>query len=116
VLLKVLEQTDALSQVSFVHDYIQLIFQDYVLNLYNPVWIKQKSYIYKREEPNFCDAMVSLIGLKVVNVFMVKNEILSLHFESDISVSVSLLPKDAVGPEAFQFKGPNALLVVEQNT
>jgi hypothetical protein len=113
--IKALEQGDPLSQVCFVHDYLQLVFQEYGLSIFNPVRINLNTRRYIQGDPGFCDALVSLIGQKVVNVSMIEQQALLLSFEAGGSVSVSLATEDASGPEAFRFDGPKDSCVVEQN-
>jgi hypothetical protein len=103
--------TEPPSQVVFIHDYIQLVFQDEGFNVYNVATLSSASGSYRTGGPGFADALVALIGEKVVDVA----EPLSLQFSSGASLTVSFEPTDVRGPEAFEFHGRDGLMLVEQN-
>ena len=63
-------------------------------------------------EPGFADALIALIGRRVVSAHT-GNEILTLEFEGDCVLEV--LKDDPVGPEAFVFYGYGDLICVGQN-
>ena len=103
-----------ISQVVFAHDYVQLIFQDENLSLYNSVVVRLGAIEYEQGSAGFIDALVSLIGEAVVEVGASEKFALLLNFEHRAQVQV-LRTRGVKGPEAFQFNGRHGLLVVEQN-
>ena len=109
-----LQPVDPLSQVVFVHDYLQLVFQDCAFTLYNPATYAKDATVLRQGQPGFCDALVSLIdqGARAE----VRGEGLLLHFVGGAVVSVSTSGPDARGPEAWQFGRLGGPYVVEQNT
>lgn len=103
-----------LSQVVFVHDYIQLVFQEEGFSLYNSVVVRLDDVEYEQGQTGFADALVSFIGKAVVAVGASDECALVLYFECGAQVEV-LKIRGATGPEAFQFNGPHGLTIVEQN-
>jgi len=61
-----LKPSEPLSQVVFIHDYLQLIFQDEGFNIYNLAEVERHGVKVSQGQPGFCDAVVSLIGQRVV--------------------------------------------------
>jgi hypothetical protein len=104
----------SLSQVVFVHDYVQLVFQDEAFSLYNRVIVKTKDAEYEQGGAGFADSLVSLIGRAVLEVDSSDRFAIALRFDCGTQVQV-LRNGSAKGLEAFQFNGPNGVIVVEQN-
>jgi hypothetical protein len=110
-----LKPAEALSQVVFIHDYIQLVFQDEIFSIYNDAQVIRNRDVFRQGQLGFCDALVSLIGQRIISFTVTGSSKLSLKFENGADFHV-LSSDDAVrGPEAFEFHGTNNLLVVEQN-
>jgi hypothetical protein len=103
---------EPLSEVAFVHDYVQLRFQDEIFSLFNGIRLTSGSSCIQQGEPGFADGMVGLIGQRILAVPQ-GPEMLTLRF-GDGSI-LEVLKADASGPEAFMFHGPNNLILVEQN-
>ena len=103
-----------LSQVVFVHDYVQLVFQDENFSLYNSVRVRLGAIEFEQRSTGFADALVSLIGLAVVEVGSSEDCALMLNFERGAQVQV-LKARGEEGPEAFQFNGRHGPIVVERN-
>lgn len=101
---------DALTQVVFVQDYIQLVFADVGFSFYNPVRLIAGGVVVVQGAAGFTDALVSLIGRKVISAR--DSGALNLTFDNAIELQV-----DAAGDglEAFQFNGTDGSIVVEQN-
>jgi hypothetical protein len=110
-----LKPLEALSQVVFVHDYIQLVFQDEVFAIYNIPELVHQGTSVRQGRPGFCDALVGLIGQRVISVSTTEPEMLLLDFERGARFRLLSGDEGVRGPEAFQFRGLNNLLVVEQN-
>ena len=107
---------EPLSQVVFVEDYLQLVFQDEGFSIYNLSKIEIEEHSMSQGSAGFCDALVSLIGQRITNVTSTNENVLSLSFEKAARLLVLSGEIGARGPEAFQFNGPNNFLVVEQNS
>jgi hypothetical protein len=108
-----LQPEDPLSQIVFIHDYLQLVFQDCALTIYN-----RASYTYGGVEllqgqPGFCDALVALIEQSARAEFVSGQ--LSLHLANGAVVCVSNSGIGARRPEAWQFGRLGGPQLVEQN-
>lgn len=108
-----LQPVEPLSQVVFVHDYLQLVFQDHAFTLYNIATCSTDSGDFRQGQPGFCDALVSLIG-QAARAQTLPDKLL-LRFSSGAVVSVPVSGLDARGPEAWQFGQLGGPTVVEQN-
>ena len=110
-----LKPSEPLSQVVFVHDYLQLIFQDEAFNIYNVSEVEHRGVKLAHGEPGFCDALVALIGQCVIEASHSDSYALKLSFEEGAQFVVRSDDDAVRGPEAFEFNGKNQLTVVEQN-
>ncbi|WP_342315406.1 hypothetical protein [Lysobacter sp. FW306-1B-D06B] len=108
-----IQPIDPLSQVVFVHDYLQLVFQDCGFTLYNQVTYSKGDAVLYQNRPGFCDAVVSLIGQRARAEAGCTD--LLLHFASGAVVSISTSAEAGYGPEAWQFSRSDGLCAVEQN-
>jgi hypothetical protein len=108
-----LPAVEPLSQVVFVHDYLQLVFQDRVFTLYNTATYSAGSGEFRQGQSGFCDALVSLID-QTAQAEALADKLL-LRFSGGAVVSVPVSGPDARGPEAWQFSQLGGPLVVEQN-
>lgn len=101
---------DPLSQVVFVHDYVQFVFQDRAFTLFNNVTYQIGAVALAQGEPGFCDALVGLIG----NAATVEAACgsLTLDFGAGHRLAVS---SSGAGPEAWMFTVVGVPTVVEQN-
>lgn len=91
--------------VTFIHDYMQLGLGSAGISVY--VWptvdifgdqLVPTSVGYK-------DALCARIGKKVIRA-EVTDQCLSISFEDNVVLSISLLPEDRQGPEAFELSSP----------
>jgi len=114
-MLDVLLDAEPLSQVVFVHDYIQLIFQGTYFNLYNRVTVHRGGCTLAASDSGFADELRRLIGQRVVDTTSEERQFSAVKFEHGTQVSVSLRAEDAKGPEAFELGDNKGLCVVEQN-
>jgi hypothetical protein len=102
-----------LSSVVFVEDYLQLVFDDYVLTMF--VWpeISRSSKMFKYESEGYRDALSSLVNRRIVEAREYPGEKLSLLFSSGDIVSMSLREDDRNEVEAGSFCGTkNGLYIV----
>lgn len=110
-----LKPSEPLSQVVFIHDYLQLIFQDKGFNIYNLAEVEVHGLKMTQGEPGFCDAVVSLIGQRVTAASHSDKYALMLSFGEGAQFVVRSDDAAISGPEAFEFNGKNQPPVVEQN-
>jgi hypothetical protein len=109
-----LSPAEPLSQVVFIHDYVQLVFQDERLSIYNPIAVSDAQSDLSCGGLGLRDALVGLIGQSAVSVAPPESFVLALSFERGQSVLVS--KRGATGiAEAFEFRGNDNLVVVEPN-
>ena len=106
---------DALSQVVFIHDYLQLVFQFECFSVYNASEIVRGEDVLRFRHPGFCDALVALIGQHVTAVSTLAPSKLSLTFEDGSTFRILSGDDSARCAEAFTFSGPNNVLVVAHN-
>jgi hypothetical protein len=107
-------QSQRLSSVEFVQDYIQLHFDDYTMTLYNPIKIIQGSSSLRQEESGFKDVLCHFINRNVRDVSYTKGEKVEVVFDSNSSVVVCIADKDYSGPEALMLcsRDPKAPMLV----
>ena len=110
-----LKPSEPLSQVVFIHDYLQLIFQDERFSIYNLAEVEIRGVKMTQGQPGFCDAVVSLIGQRVTAASHSDKCALHLSFEEGAQFVVRSDNAAISGPEAFQFNGRDQPRVVEQN-
>jgi hypothetical protein len=94
-----------LSTVSFVWDYVQLVFEDCGFNVFCPMMIGTSSNVTHSEDAEFKNKICKLIGQVVYNIDVSEAKI-QISFELQ-NISWSLKDKLA-GPEAYIFFSPNA--------
>jgi hypothetical protein len=107
--------SDPLSQVVFVHDYIQLVFQDTSFTLYNTTRLTSGESSVLHGQAGFADALVALIDQRVASVSTQTDSALALVFENGVKLQVLRGKPYAHGPEAFQFITMGGPIVVEAN-
>ena len=106
---------EPLTEVIFVHDYVQLGFQGPRFSLYNLTRVSHAGGSAMQGEPEFAGALVQLIGQRVERVTHGTMAALELHFSGGASVQVLCGAQYESGPESFQFSREGQPLVVGQN-
>jgi hypothetical protein len=76
-----LSPAEPLSQVVFIHDYVQLVFQSERFSIYNPICIAEAQSYLDRVSPSLSEALVGLIGQSAVSVAPPESCVLALSFE-----------------------------------
>ena len=104
-----------LSEVTFIHDYIQLTFYEVGLSAYNHVTLEKNGVRLRQGDSGFCDLLVTQIGSAVTAVNFMERESLSVTFNSGVIFSIGLAEIDQRGAEAFQVNNLEGLILVEQN-
>jgi len=98
-----LKNWEMLSQVWFVHDYVQLQFHDdHTINVYNPFTIVSKGTLYKQGQFGYADALVNIIGSKIVDVMYQQYNHFSLIFSCGSVLKINLSKGLVDFPEAFE--------------
>jgi hypothetical protein len=101
-----------LTQVAFVHDYIQLVFQDWRFSLYNEVSIDvDRVVVACRNNAGFCDLLVGLLNQRAKGTGSETDAALVLTFDAGTRVIVHLADENCTWPEAWQLNTPTAAIV-----
>lgn len=100
-----------LSQVVFVEDYFQLVFQDERFSFYNVVELANEQRVVDCGQQGFCDALIGLIGEQVTSVTVGIDSELTVQFSSG-SVLRTHVGSSGACPEAWQFNGSDGQIVV----
>lgn len=95
---------EQLSSVEFVQDYLQLHFDGPTLTLF--VWpkLRVKEVVLRFSDPCYRDELCGRISHKVVQVITDDPDLLTILFDEESAISVSLRPEDRRGPETGHFK------------
>jgi hypothetical protein len=99
-----------LSQIVFVHDYLQMVFDSERFSIYNRAALRVSGQILAQGSPGFADALVRLIGRRALDAQTEPS--LVFQFEGGVSLTVE---SAGVGPEAWQYNGNGGEIVVAQN-
>jgi hypothetical protein len=105
---------EPLTEVTFVHDYVQLGFQGDRFSLYNRVRVSGAESCATQGKPEFAGALVALIGQRVERATQSSAAALELHFPNGVTIQILRGTEFESGPECFQFTG-NGSHVVERN-
>jgi hypothetical protein len=90
---------ELLTQVVFVHDYVQLVFEAETLSVYNHMRYRGLQGVeVEQGQTGFADALAGLIGTKGCFVETSQAESLALQFEGKGRLAVM---RESAGPEAF---------------
>ena len=109
-----LQPTDPLSQVVFIHNYLQLVFQDCGFTLYNSVSYELGGSAIEQGDPGFADAVVSLIDQTAL-VSLGVGSMLTIQFDGGARVRVLASGPGIRGPEAWQLNRIGEPGVIAQN-
>ncbi|MEO8695540.1 MAG: hypothetical protein ABI658_18605 [Acidimicrobiales bacterium] len=92
-----------LDMVSFVRDYVELRIDYCIVRALTDPSGRIGDAGWRLPEHGAADILRRYIGLTVIATEVVEDDHLSLHFEGDAHIDVSLRPNDRVGPEAAHF-------------
>ena len=104
-----------LSQVVFVHDYLQLVFQNEIFTIYNTAEVSEADHSHVQGQPGFADALIGLIEKRATSVVSRTKYSLQIEFQNGATVNVLRTAANAAGPEAWQFRSLGGPVVVEAN-
>jgi len=102
--------TEPVSQIVFLDDYLQVVFQGERFSFYGPVEVENVGSMLTQGRPGFCDALVGLIGERATSVVVGDDGELTIAFRGGAGLTTRPGPSD-VGPEAWQFNGPGGQIV-----
>ena len=105
---------EPLSQVAFMHDYFQLVFQEERFTVYNKVAIADGENVIRQGSVGFCDKLVEFIGQSVVAVTQTDAYVLCLRFSGGATFQVEA-DQGPLWPEAFDFIGRSQFWHTELN-
>ena len=108
-----LAKANALSEVRFVHDYVQFIFEPHTLSLYAPLHVLAEGRALARGDVGYYDSICSLIGETLTDVTRHEREQLEFTFSNGTKVVLSLRTEDAAGPEIAELSTPGGEIMVE---
>ncbi len=112
-----LNPVEPLTQVVFVHDYVQLVFGSETLSIFNLMRFRGlQGDDLEQGRVGFADALTGLIGAKAHSVSTSPSECLALQFENEGRLAVTCEADEAAGAEAFQFNSTAGVFMVQQNT
>lgn len=101
-----------LTGVTFIHDYVQVLFEDARLNADNPLTVATADAVRGRSDPLFYRDVVALIGQAVTQVRIVEGEELRIDLNDGTSLALSLRTADYTGPEAGTLQMADGSLMV----
>jgi len=105
---------EPLSQVVFVHDYVQLVFQDTTLSVYCSMSVALRRDSIGWHGPGWCDALVALIGQSVTSVDYLPRDHLRITFSDTSVLRICLLASRATCDELFKIDRLGSPTIVEQ--
>jgi hypothetical protein len=94
---------EELVAVEFVQDYLQLRFEAPLLTLYAWPHVLLSEFSIAYGEPEYRNALCSLIGEKVEEATLEEGDSLTLKFENETVLALSLREEDLDGPEAGSY-------------
>lgn len=98
-----LKNWEMLSQVWFVHDYVQLQFHDdHTINIYNPFVVESSGNSYAQGEFGYADTLVGAIGSTISNINYKQFAQLQLSFSCGTILKIHLSKGLVNFPEAFE--------------
>jgi hypothetical protein len=101
---------EELNAVEFVQDYLQLRFDTPLLTLYAWPHILLSEFSIAHGEPEYRNALCSLIGEKVEDAALEEGDSLTIKFENDTVIALSLREEDLDGPEAGAYSPTGSTL------
>jgi hypothetical protein len=91
---------EELVAVEFVQDFLQLRFDGPLFTFYAWPHILLSEFSIAFGEPEYRNALCSLIGEKIDEAALEEGDSLTLKFENDTVIALSLREEDLDGPEA----------------
>ncbi len=105
---------EQLGAVTFVQDYLQLHFDGPAINVYMPISVQAGGATVRSGDIQFRNVLCGQIAKIVRSVSFQKAEALTLTFNDDSRIAISLRAEDYSGPEAIYAHGfRDAPMIVE---
>jgi hypothetical protein len=98
-----------LTAVEFVEDYLQLRFDGPLLTLYEWPSVLLSEYSVSHGEPEYRNALCSLIREEVEEATLEEGDSLTLKLVNGVVIALSLREEDLSGPEAGCFSETGAV-------
>ena len=94
-----LTETEPVSEVRFVQDYVQFVLGPHTLSVYPKLRVSIGKRVLSPADSGFYDCVCTLIGQNLVAATRIEKVQLEFLFSRGTKLLVSLRPEDAVGPE-----------------
>ena len=94
---------EELRSVAFVEDYLELRFGSSLLTLYAWPYVMHTDYSVAFGEPEYRNALCTLIGEQVATATLEEESALTVEFGSGVVLGLSLREEDLDSPEAGSF-------------
>ena len=105
---------DSLSEVRFVHEYVQFVFWPLTLSVYASINATSGGATLHQADAGYYDAICRLIGQKIVAIERNDNVEMTLKFAAGAILGISLVPTANSGPEVATLSDQSGTLMVEQ--
>jgi hypothetical protein len=102
---------EQMSAVVFVRDYVQLVFDGPGLTAVTPPVVEVGQASSRWGDPGYRDKLCELIGKTVRHAQIVDTEEITIKFDDDSSIRISLRPEDYITAEAAIFSHGERLWV-----
>lgn len=94
---------EQLSAVSFIHDYIELVFYEKIIRVFTASFLKNTEGEYKYPQAGSRDALCSLIGKTVVSINILGGERVELYFSGGEALAIPLSSENQEIIEAMHY-------------
>lgn len=105
---------EELRSVAFVEDYLELRFGDPLLTLYAWPYVMHTEFSVAYGEPEYRNALCSLIGDQVSTASLEEGSALTIEFASGVVLGLSLREEDLDGPEAGTYSSSGSAADAEE--
>jgi len=103
---------ERLSSITFVQDYWQLDFDGVGVSALTRIEVQDKGSRLGDRDDRFRNVLCEQIGKTVKRVTLIQPEALTITFDDQSSIAISLRWKDYRGPEALILRGRDGFLRV----
>jgi hypothetical protein len=104
---------EALSSVTFIHDYIQLHFGHSAISALSRTSVQIDGAAVQEGDDQFRNRLCEQIGKIVERFWLDRGTACVITFDDRSSISISLKKSDYQGPEAILISGPGHWLMVD---
>ncbi len=105
---------EELNAVEFVQDYVQLRFETPLVTFYAWPHILLSDFSLAYGEPEYRNALCSLTGEKVEEAVLDEGDSLTVKFENDIVIALSLREEDLDVPQAGAYSASGSTMDQEE--